>query len=202
MKKSGLVLIFVLAFAFFSVPVRLYSQETVVETDTPIGGVEMIATESSVIGPQRINYELPYPGILPDNPFYFLKMIRDNMVKMLINDHLTRAKFSLENAEKRVFAGKLLIDKGKDELALETISKGVNYLNDTLKAVEKVRRENPKDPHITPFKQQFKTSTQKLQELLKELQGPIDPKYRKPLLEQEERVSSLEKSVLHLLEQK
>ena len=61
------------------------AQEVVTETDTPVG-VDTNATESSIIISQRVNYELPYPGMLPDNPFYFLKVLRDGIVKLLINE--------------------------------------------------------------------------------------------------------------------
>jgi len=34
----------------------------------------------------NVQYDLPYTGILPDNPLYFLKALRDNIYGMLITD--------------------------------------------------------------------------------------------------------------------
>ena len=41
-----------------------------------------VFTYEEIVG----QYNLPYPGLLPDNRFYLLKMIRDRVVGMLIAD--------------------------------------------------------------------------------------------------------------------
>ncbi|HSW97310.1 MAG TPA: hypothetical protein VLF89_05800, partial [Candidatus Saccharimonadales bacterium] len=35
---------------------------------------------------KQIQYDLPYPGLLPDNPLYSLKVLRDKIVEFFISD--------------------------------------------------------------------------------------------------------------------
>lgn len=88
-----------------------------------------------------INYFLAYPGILPDNPFHFLKAARDKCVSLLINDDRKRAEFNLLTSDKRMFAGQILVEKDKTELGLITISKSNNYFHNAISAAEKARRQ-------------------------------------------------------------
>lgn len=82
--------------------------------------------------PQEINYELPYPGLLPDSSLYFLRIIRDKTVGFLISDPLKKAEFDLLQADKRLNAGIYLFNKGEISLALSTISKAENYFGEAL----------------------------------------------------------------------
>src|SRR3989344_4901084 len=79
----------------------VFAQETdlVMESPTPIP-----ATAAA-----KVNYELVYPGILPDNPLYFIKAGRDRLVAFLINDSLKRAEFNLLTSDKRIYSAKLLL---------------------------------------------------------------------------------------------
>ncbi len=180
---------------------RVNAQDKVIETDTPLGA-EMPATPSSTMNGGRVNYELAYPGMLPDNPFYVLKVIRDGVVKMLINDPFKRAKFSLLNSDKRIFAGKLLLDKGKDALALETIEKSNNYLDDTLRAVRDLKKQNPKSPDIEPFLQQMKASGQKHREFLENMTPFVDKTVSARFAQQQARLENVRKTVEGMLYKK
>lgn len=197
MKRS--VFLFVAAFLIIAnCPFRVSAQDKVIQTDTPLG-VEMPATPSSETTPKSVNYELAYPGMLPDNPFYVLKVIRDGVVKMLINDPFKRAKFSLLNSDKRVFAGKLLLDKGKDALALETIEKSNNYLDDTVAAVRDLKRQNPKSPDAEPFLQQLKTAIHKHRELMDDMTPFVDAKMTSRFSAQKKRLENVRKTVEGML---
>lgn len=177
-----------------------HAQDIVTETDTPVG-VDLEATKSSFTS-TRVNYELPYPGILPDNPFYFLKVLRDGLVKLLINDEMTMARFSLENAEKRLYAGKLLADKNKDELAVVTIGKSNNYIDDAMKAVLAAKKQNPKNPDIKPFLEQCKSAIAKHREILGDLRNSLDKEFMGYLEAEDERLVNTQKSVESLLRSK
>lgn len=202
MKKALFLLITILfAFLYFSKTTPFYAQETVVQTDTPVG-IDTAATPSSATIPERINYELPYPGILPDNPFYFLKVLRDGIVKMLINDPVKKARFSLLNAEKRMYAGKMLVDKGKEELALDTVVKSNNYLDDTINAIKSAKTVNPKNPDIKPFLQQLKTAIKKHIEILGDIKPTVSEKLKQQFLIEESRLTENGKTVGNLLLQK
>lgn len=77
---------------------------------------------------KKLEYLLPYPGILPDHPLYFLKQIRDGIMDRLIVDPLRKAEFHVLQADKRLAMGKLLKEQGKGSLAESTISKGEKYM--------------------------------------------------------------------------
>jgi len=83
----------------------------------------------------KVEYILPYPGILADNPFYFLKMIRDRVWGFLIHDPLKNSRWCLLMADKRIWASQMLMEKGKFDLAVSTATKAEKYLE---KAVDKV----------------------------------------------------------------
>lgn len=77
----------------------------------------------------KIEYTLPYPGILPDNPLYFLKQLRDGILDRLIVDPTRKVEFYILQADKRLAMGIMLVDQKKNALAEQTISKGTKYLD-------------------------------------------------------------------------
>lgn len=81
-------------------------------------------------------YPLPYPGILPDHPLYFIKMIRDRVRLWLTRDALTRAELFLHYADKRLAASLALAEQGKIGLSVSTASKGELYFEQALAAAE------------------------------------------------------------------
>jgi hypothetical protein len=105
-----------------------------------------ISTSSAA--PSDVNYFLAYPGILPDNPFYFLKAIRDKSVSFLINDNIKRAEFNLLTSDKRMFAGQILVEKDKTELGLVTISKSNNYFHNAISAVQEADVQGAKTQDV------------------------------------------------------
>ncbi len=90
-------------------------------------GVATVTAEK-MMPPSKVDYYLPYPGILPDNPLYNLKVIRDKIKLELIFDEEKKAEKELLYADKRINAGKALIEGGKLELGVSTASKGEKYL--------------------------------------------------------------------------
>src|SRR3989344_4767478 len=157
------------------------------------------ASDSAKVLPQQVNYELPYPGMLPDNPFYFIKVIRDAIVKRLISDPYKKAQFSLLTSQKRLYAGKLLIKKGKMQLALDTISKSNNYLDDALASIKEVKKTHPKNPDLNLFLEQFNIVTLKHSEVLDGVKPMVDNDYREKLLWEKKRVLDNGKNVRELL---
>ena len=86
-----------------------------------------VATTNPVLE-KKLEYLLPFPGILPDHPLYFLKQIRDGILDRLIVDPLRKAEFHVLQADKRLNMGRMLVENGKGTLAEQVISKGENYL--------------------------------------------------------------------------
>ncbi len=65
-----------------------------------------LAQEASPLAPSAkptpINYTLPYPGILPDHPLYFLKSLRDLILTKLISNPVKKFEFDLLQADKKL----------------------------------------------------------------------------------------------------
>jgi hypothetical protein len=119
--------IFLLSSSFFSA--KSYAQ------------VEDLSASPSSASESEVNYELPYPGLLPDNPLYFLRVTRDWAVGLLISDPLKKAEFNLLQADKRLNAGIYLFNKGKISLALSTVSKAENYFSEGIDKLEVAKIE-------------------------------------------------------------
>ncbi len=76
---------------------------------------------------EQIIYNLPYPGILPDHPLYFVKIIRDRALELGTRDPMKKAELYFLLSDKRVAMAIALADKGKDTIAVSTFSKGEKY---------------------------------------------------------------------------
>lgn len=100
---------------------------------------EMETLEASP--PSKIEYFLPYPGILPDHPLYFLKVLRDRILEILIKDTVKKIELNLLMADKRLNMGIFLIEKGKPALAETTVSKGEKYFLKVVEGMEKAKEQ-------------------------------------------------------------
>lgn len=117
--------------------------------------------------PTRVDYLLAYPGILPDHFLYPIKMIRDRIWLFLTTDPLKKAETLLLFADKRLGAGKALIEGGKEELGISTLTKAEKYLERAV-AQEEIARQKGKD--TTAFLEKLSNAVKKHEEVLVELQ--------------------------------
>ncbi|MBI2028420.1 MAG: hypothetical protein HYT07_02310 [Candidatus Levybacteria bacterium] len=108
-----------------------------------------------------INYDLAYPGVLPDHPLYKLKVLRDRISLALISDPMKKIDFYLLQADKGILASAMLIDKNKIDLAKQTALKAEH--NYTLLA--QILYSQRKKPDADFFKK-LKTASLKHQEVL------------------------------------
>lgn len=108
-----------------------------------------------------IKYDLAYPGILPDNPLYKLKVLRDKIISSFIGDPKNKINFYLLQADKGILATAMLVDKNKIKLAEETVLKAEH--NFTLLIHEFGNLSEKPD---AAFFQRLKTSSLKHQEVL------------------------------------
>ena len=147
MKKIILVLLFI-AFGFlFKADVQAASLQ-----------LNVVATP--------VEYFLPYPGILPDHLLYPLKTLRDKIMDFFIKDPLKKAEFELLTADKRLGAGKVLMEGGKPELGETTISKGEKYLEQAILNLEKAKNGGEKTDEALD---KMSKATQKHLEIIDEL---------------------------------
>lgn len=115
---------------------------------------------------EGVDYVLAYPGILPDHPLYFLKMIRDKVVGFLITDLVKKTEFNLLMADKRLFAGMLLADEGKEKLAEETVSKAEKYF---ILAVDCLKRAKEQELNVKETGEKLRKAAVKHKEELENL---------------------------------
>ena len=80
-----------------------------------------------VYGQEKVVYTLPYPGLLPDHPLYFIKAGRDKLMDLVTRDYIKKANLYLLFSDKRANMAMFLIKKGKNKLAITTFSKGEKY---------------------------------------------------------------------------
>lgn len=100
---------------------------------------EDMASESGEI--VKIEYYLPYPGMLPDSPWYKLKAARDRVSLWLIFDPERKAAKELFLADKRINAAVFLAEGGKEDLAVSTATKASKYIEQAVNRAVKLAEE-------------------------------------------------------------
>lgn len=100
--------------------------------------ISQIPTPTPVV---QVQYDLPYPGLLPDNPLYFLKALRDNILALLITDPLKKSNYDLLMADKRLVSAQSLFVENKNDLAITTLSKSGNYFDRAIQDVASAKRQ-------------------------------------------------------------
>lgn len=126
---------------------------------------------------EKIAYELPYPGILPDHPLYIIKIARDRVIEYTTRDPVKKARLYLLLSDKRVAMAQSLVQKGKIKPAISTLSKGEKYFLKISNLVKTAKKQGSAAPG--DFILQLKLSNRKHREvidnLLRELpQGELD----------------------------
>jgi hypothetical protein len=137
-------------------------------------------------------YNLPYQGILPDNPLYFLKALRDNALNFLITDPVKKANYDLLMADKRLSAASALLNKGKVDLSITTLSKSGNYFYLAIQqaATAKKQGEDANDLLSTLL-----TASLKHQQVIYKMEQQSTGDARQILQDAQIRVEDMQKSV-------
>jgi hypothetical protein len=163
-------LILVLTTLIFAWGILFVSFGKIIASTTPI----------NLPTPASVDYFLAYPGVLPDNFLYPLKMVRDRIWLFLTTDPLQKAQTLLLFADKRLGAGKALIEKGKEDLGITTLSKAEKYLERALLQA-KIAKEKGKDTDA--FFDALEKASKKHYEVLVEIQGKLSEEGKKALEE-------------------
>jgi hypothetical protein len=117
--KQLILSVIALLIAIYIPLVTAYAQEV---TAAPSPSLAPPANTGLVPAPTPIEYQLPYPGMLPDNPLYFLKVFRDNMTALFLSKPSDKATFFLMQSDKNVEASYILEAQlhPKTDLAFQT----------------------------------------------------------------------------------
>lgn len=118
-----------------------------------------LASEAAPVSPNPTPsptvYALPYPGLLPGHPLYFLKLLRDRILLFLISNPVRQVEFRILLADKRLNSAIYLIDQDKPELGVRIAGEAVAYLEEA----EKLLFEIPAGtPEINNIKDRFEKS--------------------------------------------
>lgn len=127
----------------------------------------LISSQSITITEKKVVYELPYPGMLPDNPLYVLKDTRDKIIDFTTRDNLKKAEFYLLLSDKHINAAALLVKKGKNALAVETLYKGEEYSTKIPKLIAKAKKQG--ESPTAQFIEKLKLSNNKHREVIEQL---------------------------------
>lgn len=158
MKKPTIFFLFLMLFAsVFSVSIAAQTPEEN-ETASPAA--------------TRVEYQLPYPGMLPDHPLYKIKVLRDKIILFLIRDPIKKATRHLHMADKEFFMALKLTEKDKIPLAQHTAFKAEHHMTmlvaEIKNAVYYSDKELPQD-----LAQQAHRAALKHQELLAEMMDRV-----------------------------
>jgi len=119
--------------------------------------------------PQKVDYTLPYPGILADNPLYILKNLRDIIMEWLIADPVKKVEFYTLQGDKDLNAAVFLNAKGKAALAADSVVRGNTYTGNAVKIAGSLEQQGKEVPAYVIARLQ--TSLAKHDEVLTDLAG-------------------------------
>ena len=157
-------------------------------SDVPV----VIASVTPTPTPLSVDYQLPYPGILPDNPLYVFKAIRDKMISFLVSDPLKKSQFDLLQADKRIAAAQTLSQEHKSAMLIaSTVSKAENYFEESITQAQNAQKQKL---FIGDMVRQLGQSADKHQEVIKEIeQGVSSSSIKKELVNDQARVEKFKK---------
>jgi hypothetical protein len=180
MKK----IIFLIFFAALILPRSSFAQTVAI----PMPSISVTPS----VAPSPINYELPYPGILPGSPLYSFKLLRDRITDIFTSNPLKKSNFYLLQADKRLAASLLLYKEGNTKLAGETLTRGVNYLEksyDKMLEVKKIN-EDVSDIHL-----KLQNSSEKQLQEIEKLMETVKGEEAEKLKENYQRVQEVKNKV-------
>ncbi|MCA9371851.1 hypothetical protein KC726_03040 [Candidatus Woesebacteria bacterium] len=128
----------------------------------------MISQSQNIqIEPKTVVYNLPYPGILPDHPLYFLKSIRDDLLLVTTRDPNKKAQLLLHLSDKQIATSKALLEKGKEEKALGSLDKSQDLFKDIFSIIKTAKAQGQDVP--SEFKETLLQSNTKHKEVVSEI---------------------------------
>jgi hypothetical protein len=123
----------------------------------------------------NVSYDLPYPGILPDNPLYLLKVIRDNVINIFIINPVKKANYDLLMADKRLAGSQALVGKKNYQLAITTLSKSGNYFDQAIQLAQQARTRGM---DVVTILNKLYTASEKHQLVIYQMSKVVDKKVK------------------------
>lgn len=120
-------------------------------------------SQTITVNPNKVVYNLPYPGLLPDSPLFFIKEIRDKILEWSTRDNLKKAELYLLLSDKKVAMAQSLAQKGKDKQALTIFYEAEQKFRKIPRLIETSKKQGVNS--TADFIQRVKLSNAKHQEV-------------------------------------
>lgn len=175
MLKKVIPILAVLSFAWSILFISLFKMGASVPPLFAAAGLKFSVSpqvEVTSSASPKVEYYLVYPGMLPDHPFYKIKMIRDQIWLALTTEPIKRTELLLLFADKRIGAGEVLIKGNKVELGMSTLTKGVKYFE---RAVSEESKAKQKGRNTNQTADKLRKASLKYDEVLTELGEKVNP---------------------------
>lgn len=167
-------------------------EETVSVSEPGVGmGVSEMIEEGEVM------YELPYPGLLPGHYLYPLKMMRDRVVEWLTFDRGKKIELMVLYADKRMAAAKVLLERGEEDLGVETGLKAMMYQERAISMIEEIKVEGE---NVGVWANSLERGTTKYRETWRGLVEKVSEKTRPRMDEYKDRANEHNKRLQRVLE--
>ena len=95
----------------------------------------IVKSQELKIESKQVAYTLPYPGILPDNQLYPIKLLRDNFLCFFTRDSLKKAELELGFADKKVSMALELANKNKWVATRKILQEAENHYYQIIKNI-------------------------------------------------------------------
>lgn len=152
---------------------------------------------SEMTGEGEVMYELPYPGLLPGHYLYPLKMMRDRVVEWLTFDRDKKVELMILYADKRMAAAKVLLERGEEDLGVETGLKAMMYQERAISMIEEIKAEGE---NVGVWANRLERGTAKYRETWRGLVEKVSEKTRPRMDEYKDRANEHNKRLQRVLE--
>lgn len=152
---------------------------------------------SEMTGEGEVMYELPYPGLLPGHYLYPLKMMRDRVVEWLTFDRDKKVELMILYADKRMAAAKVLLERGEEDLGVETGLKAMMYQERAISMIEGNKAEGE---NVGVWANRLERGTAKYRETWRGLVEKVSEKTRPRMDEYKDRANEHNKRLQRVLE--
>ncbi len=143
---------------------------------SPIASVSSVASPSATVATNTLDYALPFPGILPDHPLYQIKILRDKILLFFTRDPIKKVNLEFLISDKQLVMGKLLWEKGKTDLAVETLNKSEKGLLSVVMSLNELKKINTLPTGLTD---KVELSAKKHEEIISNLLAETNDETKK-----------------------
>ncbi len=126
----------------------------------------------------EVEYYLPYPGILPNHPLYFLKNIRDQIILWSTRDLVKKSQLYLLLADKKIAMTQALWEQKIFDLSLQTGKKAEYDLLTSVEILVKLDKSSPPRGLLD----RFELACKKHEEILTKIMITTDGEERREAL--------------------